>query len=217
MEEEIVTVATFGTVLEAQLARNRLEAEKIPAFVSDDATVGLWNLGGAFGVVKLQVAEAHVERAQEILDLHCAELSAEEGSGEHDLSAAIQPAWTCSRCGTRVNPAITTCPGCGTPEDDQETLSPSRPNGPLLQETDRIPESRNDRLASRAMRAAIWGLFVLPPLLHLYSVFLLLRLAFSSEELSRSAMRKVYIALVLDVLVCSLVGALLAGALGVET
>lgn len=54
MSTDFVTVATTGTLTEASLIRNQLEAEGIRVFLSDEATVGMaWYLGNAIGGVKV--------------------------------------------------------------------------------------------------------------------------------------------------------------------
>ena len=65
---DLVTVGAFPTSAEAQLAKNLLEAEGIPAFVEDDATADLWHLSSPFGETKVQVAPEHAEQARALLD-----------------------------------------------------------------------------------------------------------------------------------------------------
>ncbi|MGH7293969.1 MAG: putative signal transducing protein [Polyangiaceae bacterium] len=65
--DELVTVATFADVAEAELARERLELEGIRAFVIDAQTAGVMPyVTGATGI-RLQVEPANLERAREIL------------------------------------------------------------------------------------------------------------------------------------------------------
>jgi hypothetical protein len=69
MSDDFVTVATFSDAMEAEIARNRLEAEGIRAVLMDRETVAMaWHVAQAIGGVKLLVAEADEERAVEILD-----------------------------------------------------------------------------------------------------------------------------------------------------
>lgn len=68
MNSSLVTVATFGNPLSANLARNLLQDEGITAFVADENTTGtVWYLSNALGWVKLQVAEVDAPRARELL------------------------------------------------------------------------------------------------------------------------------------------------------
>jgi hypothetical protein len=63
--EQLVTVARFAEPVKANLAKNCLEAEGIPAFLADEITVGMaWQLSNALGDIKLQVAEQDAERAR---------------------------------------------------------------------------------------------------------------------------------------------------------
>jgi hypothetical protein len=68
MADKHVIVASFPTPHEAQLAKMQLESADIPAYVSDEMTVGMvWHMGTALGGVKLHVAEADAQRAEAIL------------------------------------------------------------------------------------------------------------------------------------------------------
>jgi hypothetical protein len=67
-EEDLVTVAAFADVAEAQLAMERLELEGILAFVADAMTSGVMPfLTSATGGVRVQVKPEDAERAREIL------------------------------------------------------------------------------------------------------------------------------------------------------
>jgi hypothetical protein len=66
--DELMTVASFSDVAEAELAKDRLGLEGIRAFVIDAQTVGVMPfLTGSTGGVRLQVGQQDVERAREIL------------------------------------------------------------------------------------------------------------------------------------------------------
>ena len=66
--EQLVTVATFLGPGEAHLARSRLEAEGIHAYLADEYMVTMdWLVSNAVGGVKLQVAESNVDHARRIL------------------------------------------------------------------------------------------------------------------------------------------------------
>lgn len=66
---KLITVATFDTVGEAQLAKNVLATAGIPAALADEQTVGmLWHLSNAIGGVKVQVLEERAEEAVKVLD-----------------------------------------------------------------------------------------------------------------------------------------------------
>jgi hypothetical protein len=65
---DLVTVATFPDVAEAELARERLESEGVQAFVIDGQTSGVMPyLANAMGGVRVQVNPKDEEKAREIL------------------------------------------------------------------------------------------------------------------------------------------------------
>jgi hypothetical protein len=67
-EEDLVTVATFPDVSEAELARERLELEGVRAFVMDGQTTGVMPyLANVMGGVRVQVEPKDAEKAREIL------------------------------------------------------------------------------------------------------------------------------------------------------
>jgi hypothetical protein len=66
----MVVIASFGRIMEAELARARLEAEGIPAFLLDENAVSANPFySPALGGIKLAVAARDAERAREILGL----------------------------------------------------------------------------------------------------------------------------------------------------
>jgi hypothetical protein len=62
---DLVTVAAYDMVPEAHLAKNLLEAEGIPAFLTEEVASDMLHLTGE---VKLQVAEEYAEQARAILE-----------------------------------------------------------------------------------------------------------------------------------------------------
>ncbi|USA42193.1 DUF2007 domain-containing protein [Spongiibacter taiwanensis] len=88
----LTTVARFSFPYEAQIARARLDAEGIPAFVADEQTINMqWLFSNALGGVRLQVPSAYEARAREVL--------AEDLSAEVDAEQGTAPA-RCARCGS---------------------------------------------------------------------------------------------------------------------
>ncbi len=66
--DELVTVASFPDVAEAELTKDRLALEGVRAFVIDAQAAGVMPyLAGAMGGIRVQVAPEDVERAKEIL------------------------------------------------------------------------------------------------------------------------------------------------------
>jgi hypothetical protein len=70
MAQDLVTVATLTTAIDAHLRKNLLEGEGIPAFLADELTGDRLPGGAVYGGVKLQVAQPDAERAQQILQAH---------------------------------------------------------------------------------------------------------------------------------------------------
>jgi hypothetical protein len=67
-DEDLVTVAAFADVAEAELAKERLELEGVLAFVVGAQTSGVMPfLTSATGGVRVQVKPADMEKAREIL------------------------------------------------------------------------------------------------------------------------------------------------------
>jgi len=66
--DDLVTVASFPDVAEAELARERLELDGVRAFVLDGQSAGVMPyLAGALGGVRVQVEPKDLPRAKEIL------------------------------------------------------------------------------------------------------------------------------------------------------
>jgi hypothetical protein len=69
MTERLVTIATFGTPFEAEIARGHLESEGVKAQVADgDLVTANWMYSAAVGGVKVLVPESQASRARGILD-----------------------------------------------------------------------------------------------------------------------------------------------------
>lgn len=79
---DLVTVGAFPTAAQAELAKNLLESEGIPAFVEEDATGDLFHLSAPFGEAKVSVAAEHAEQARALLD--AAERHELAGDAAHD-------------------------------------------------------------------------------------------------------------------------------------
>ena len=88
----LTTIGRFSHPLEAQIARARLEAAGIPAFVADEHTINMqWLYSNALGGVRLQVPMVCREDAVALLATDESEaLRAEQGSSE----------FQCLRCGS---------------------------------------------------------------------------------------------------------------------
>jgi len=67
MTQDLVTVATFTTAMDAHLRKNLLEAEGISAFLADELTGDQLSATYVHDYVKLQVRRQDAERAQQTL------------------------------------------------------------------------------------------------------------------------------------------------------
>ena len=68
MSQELITIATFGNAVAADLARMRLESRGVQCFLADEQTATMFpQLSHTIGGIRLQVKESHVEKAVAIL------------------------------------------------------------------------------------------------------------------------------------------------------
>ena len=110
MSEKFVTVATYGTSVEAQLARGLLEAEGINAYLIGDLTADAFPGLSALGdQVALQVHEQDAPRAVSLLA--SAASATLHADWERQAEAGV---WVCSVCGAAVGYDLSTCPACKT-------------------------------------------------------------------------------------------------------
>ena len=92
MTDNLVTLATFSTPIDANMAKSVLESAGIPVFIADEYTIGMnWLYSNALGGVKVQVPESVACEAREILALQTEQPSTDE------LSATD----TCPQCGSK--------------------------------------------------------------------------------------------------------------------
>jgi hypothetical protein len=184
--EPLVTVATFNTLVEAEMARNCLEAEAIQCFVADGEVASMaWYATGAIGGVKLQVAKTDFLAAERILNNR-------RGHGRD---------WNLDDYGLAKSTAIT-----ADPEVVRQTPAPK-----FEEPEETIEPSEADRTLDRALKAAIFGLVLFPPLLHFYSTWLLFELAGSGSSLSASKRAALFLTIAINV--AMLLGVLFIGQL----
>jgi hypothetical protein len=247
MADEFVTIGEYGSIVEAQLARDRLRADGIAAFVFGEDLIG--GLGmGIGGAIRLQVPAADAPRAAGIL-ASCLARADDEPPQERGPAEAV---WLCPLCGEPVPVVQSLCPFCETQRGDIQAVEPGDllPSLPGRRRTRAAKDTRTDiqekkeeltpevparstvepppapaagdlydgrvelpplatfqgdDLAERAYRAALFGLLFFP--LTLYSLWLLLRLAFFPGDISPGGMRRMYIAVALNLLVALTVAA----------
>jgi uncharacterized paraquat-inducible protein A len=116
MSDKLITVRTFQTLTEAEMARMLLESEGLRVFLLDTGIVNFnWFLGNAVGYIKLQVPESEAQRAVELL-----ERIQESGSHSSDDDNQGADEKVCLACGAAMSEEQTKCPACGwTFEDSQ--------------------------------------------------------------------------------------------------
>lgn len=113
MPEKLVTLTTFSSPVEAQMAKNLLEAHGIVAYLADEETVGMyWLLGNAIGGVKLQVADSDLERAADTL-----ETRGQRNAPVPEPEETFSEARTCPACRKSFPAECDYCPSCGPPEE----------------------------------------------------------------------------------------------------
>ncbi|NUQ78235.1 MAG: DUF2007 domain-containing protein [Polyangiaceae bacterium] len=100
---ELVTVATFGEVLEAQMCRSTLAAGGVRAFVADEhlSTLNPHYVGAASGI-RVQVRRVDVPRALEILKA-ASEAGEEDEGDEEDEDSAHDDGPRCPQCAARYS------------------------------------------------------------------------------------------------------------------
>jgi hypothetical protein len=188
-DDDLVTIAKYGSPQDAQLTKSVLEGQGIRACVVDEATTGwLWYLGTALGGAKLQVARRDVEQAMVALR-----------NARSDEGAWDAVGWSCPRCGAEVDAGFDVCWSCEAPREepgaDARIQAPARPHENFADvdqqdggadEYDATSPAEAD--AMRAWRATMFGLFA-PPLL-LYAIYLIIKTM--GQELSPGATRRYY-------------------------
>lgn len=191
--DELVTIAKFGSSQDAQLRKGILEGQGIRAFVADDVTtMMLWYVGTALGGAKLQVARTDVARASQVLQVN-----------ELGIGTTSDRAQLCPHCGAEVDAGFEVCWSCegSMPElaaSDAPAFSPESDVAAIENDDSHSfarEEKPADANATRAFRAAIFGM-LFPPLL-LYAAYLVVKLI--PQELSPPAMRKFGVALLICV------------------
>jgi hypothetical protein len=161
MAESLTTIATFSDLLQADLARNDLQAAGIEFFLVGEAFASVaWHLTTAVHGIRLQVPTADAEQARAILSAPARHGMDEDASGD------------------------TTSSGADAEVDHEH--GPDETGHEKREERDSTEEpedlTRREQTADRAFRGAVFGL-ICPPL-QLYIFWLLLKVLVSEERLS---------------------------------
>jgi uncharacterized paraquat-inducible protein A len=117
MSAELVTVATYRFLPEAEAARIHLEAEGLTTFLADAEMVAMdWFLANAVGNIKLQVPAPQADAAATLLNqLHSQRLQREAQADDSDAT-------TCLSCGAVLAENLTQCTECGWSYDRSEDV-----------------------------------------------------------------------------------------------
>ena len=196
---DLVTIVTYSNEQEASIAQATLAEEGIAAFLSgDESATNLWYIGTALGGVRLQVASGDAERAYDLL----------QSASDEEPSLPTQP-WICAGCGETVDTGFAVCWSCGgivaqageeghgEPPEDSRTQEPEPEfdldlDTPLEEKDDDSPdaepECEGDEVATRAWRAAIFGIGFFP--LVFYAVVLIFDA--SQKEMSPRGTRRFF-------------------------
>lgn len=122
MSDDLVTLATYPSVAEAEMFKVLLEEEGIAAVVDE--------IDSAYGPLlgylpKLKVVQSSVDRAQKILE------NSVEKHRQRSLNPTMSEPETCLECGTSLDGESTVCPKCdwsflsaveGQPSPDDERI-----------------------------------------------------------------------------------------------
>jgi hypothetical protein len=165
--EPLVTVATFDSLTQAELARSVLDAEGIRSFLIDAETVNMgWYISGAVGGIKLQVAKSDFLPAERALHNRAGKA---RGRGLDDYGLVSRTAITDEPHVVRQEASAANSLGSSAITDQPDVVREQ-----VADEDDAIEEDNEaEAMVRSALRAALLGLILLPPLLHIYSLWLL--------------------------------------------
>ena len=197
-DDRLMTVATFQSLIQAELAQSVLEGEGIRSFLADGETVNMaWWMSGAVGGIKLQVAEPDLLAAERALN-------SREGQNavmNRDDYGLPKPTDAITAHPKRVREE--------TPASEDAGRDESEDAGEEATDNDA------EIIVGTALRAAVFGLLICPPLLQIYSMWLLLRVSQMNEPLRGRYRTLIWIAAILDtaviLLVITFIGTLLFG------
>lgn len=187
--DEPVTLARFIDPLEAEMARNCLEASGIRAFLTDTRTLGMaWQLSNALGGMKLEVSSRYLTRAQAILDeqLHSS------ASDIHDLE---EQAINMEAVSELDHDEIQYEYDQGEEAFHEDEYTNDNPEEDVIRE----PTER-EIYAVSAFRSAIFGIIFIP--LQLYTTYFIFVVLSSNERLEGSVRNRFYLAIAINLAYC---------------
>jgi hypothetical protein len=180
MEEKLVTIATFGNTVEANLAKNRLEAAGIRAFLADGDTADMaWQLTSAIGGIKLQIPEGDEEVALALLEKPQEAVARRAAGRPRRKKRKVIVLTAITRDGLRI------------PAETAEELDEEEDEDPVAEDDDEEePEpSEIDQAVERAWRGSLLGILFFP--IEFYVLGLLLYVLFGKEQPSPALRWKV--------------------------
>jgi len=208
--QDLVTIATFATPTEAEVARLQLEFSGIRAVVTDVAMSGwFWYFGTATGGARLQVRQEDTAEANALIR-SLGKASSDSASPESD--------WMCLACGAPVDAGFEVCWSCGA-ELGESRRAFAQPGSSFAEEnTDEgddpvdsddltlQPPSKCDVLARRAWRSAVLGTVFCPPLITFYSLAVMVRTVWAGSPLTSYARQRMVGAGTINVAMLLVVG-----------
>ena len=121
MADDLVTVARFRVLPDAEAAKLQLEDEGIRAVLADPYIVSVdWFVGDPFGNVELQVPHGDVEKAARLLNQMRAKWPERTGTSDGSES------FVCLACGAAMAEEASTCAGGGGGSSGLRRLDPRR-------------------------------------------------------------------------------------------
>lgn len=119
MTDELVTIATFRFLPEAQASKLRLEADGLTVLLANAEIVSMdWFLANAIGNIKLQVPQSQAAAATAVL-----EQARNERRRREKQPQGVETN-TCLACGATMREDASRCPACGWSYAGSEDAEP---------------------------------------------------------------------------------------------
>ena len=224
---EFSKIAAYANAVEAEYVRSVLEENGVAAFIDGAAAnTALSYVGSAIGGVKVFVRTGDVERARKIVENVDGESDAAAaswfcGSCEETIDGTFEICWACGRARADVErPFPATCDDehfdsgfredgeADTPIPDDSGYDTANPYAsPMTSTAVTIPSDQRgeinpdaEAMLLRAWRASIIGVVFLPIILHMYSMYLLIRAAMTATTFSQDGNKRFCRAFIVNVL-----------------
>lgn len=125
MSDKVIIIEEYDNPHRADMARLRLEAEGIPVFLENRFIVETdWFLANAVGNIRLQVPEAFVEHARQVLST--IKKPASDMSDRPEISGDLK----CLNCGKAMAETDEVCSECGWSYQETDENSEGTPSTP---------------------------------------------------------------------------------------